>query len=162
MENHNNLKKRQSEVERIRNALEIVRDEDQAVDIVSSKVYDEMDHVKDVLRGIISSITPESLMTWDINSTMDRIVDKSAPTPQASSWECVPNRSCEAGEHKEDIYYSITSQPLLGSAIHDHTLDQWCITADDRNPRKVWALHIFQLAHHALEDTGFNDGITLQ
>ncbi|KIJ06388.1 hypothetical protein PAXINDRAFT_47855, partial [Paxillus involutus ATCC 200175] len=51
-----------------------------AVDVVSSKVYDEMDDVKDALRGTISSITPEFLMTWDINSTMDRIVNKSAPT----------------------------------------------------------------------------------
>jgi hypothetical protein len=54
--------------------------EAQAVDVVSSKVYDEMDDVKDALRGTISSITPEFLMTWDINSTMDRIIDKSAPT----------------------------------------------------------------------------------
>ncbi|KAF9221448.1 hypothetical protein BS17DRAFT_768724 [Gyrodon lividus] len=54
--------------------------EDQAVDIVSSKVYDEMDDVKDALRGTIGTITPEFLMTWDINSTMDRIFNKSAPT----------------------------------------------------------------------------------
>ncbi|KAF8844129.1 hypothetical protein BDN67DRAFT_1066260 [Paxillus ammoniavirescens] len=127
-ENHGSQKKRQSKVERIRNALAIVRDgkiepdfeplreriksiphddnspselyqlfdlifndsrggplfhrwiEDQAVDVVQRKVYDEMDDVKDALRGTINSITPEFLMTWDINSTMDRIVDESAPT----------------------------------------------------------------------------------
>ncbi|KAF8841434.1 hypothetical protein BDN67DRAFT_1002331 [Paxillus ammoniavirescens] len=39
-----------------------------------------MDDLKDALRGTINSITPEFLMTWDINSTMDRIVDESAPT----------------------------------------------------------------------------------
>ncbi|KIK76565.1 hypothetical protein PAXRUDRAFT_169503, partial [Paxillus rubicundulus Ve08.2h10] len=54
--------------------------ESQAVDVVSSKVYNEMDNVKDALQGTISSITPEFLMTWDINSTMDCIVSTSAPT----------------------------------------------------------------------------------
>ncbi|KAF9225811.1 hypothetical protein BS17DRAFT_777730 [Gyrodon lividus] len=52
--------------------------------LVPSKVYDEMNNVRDALRGTISSITPEFPMTWDINSTMDRIVDESAPTLQAS------------------------------------------------------------------------------
>ncbi|KIK73259.1 hypothetical protein PAXRUDRAFT_123405, partial [Paxillus rubicundulus Ve08.2h10] len=45
-----------------------------------SKVYNEMDDVKDALRGTIKSITPEFLMTWDINSTMDHIINKSTPT----------------------------------------------------------------------------------
>ncbi|KIK79184.1 hypothetical protein PAXRUDRAFT_161971, partial [Paxillus rubicundulus Ve08.2h10] len=51
-----------------------------AVDMVSSKVYNEMDNVKDTLQGTISSITPEFLMTWDINLTMDHIVNESTPT----------------------------------------------------------------------------------
>ncbi|KIK75283.1 hypothetical protein PAXRUDRAFT_173268, partial [Paxillus rubicundulus Ve08.2h10] len=54
--------------------------EARAVNMVSSKVYNEMDDVKDTLQGTIKSITPEFLMTWNINSTMDHIVNKSTPT----------------------------------------------------------------------------------
>ncbi|KAF9223166.1 hypothetical protein BS17DRAFT_809051 [Gyrodon lividus] len=54
--------------------------EAQAIDIVSRKIYDEMDEVKDTLRGTIGSITPEFLATWDVNSTMSSIMDETAPT----------------------------------------------------------------------------------
>ncbi|KIK74717.1 hypothetical protein PAXRUDRAFT_112624, partial [Paxillus rubicundulus Ve08.2h10] len=54
--------------------------EARAVDVVSSKVYNEMDDVKGALQGTIKSITPEFLMTCNINSTMDRIINKSTPT----------------------------------------------------------------------------------
>jgi hypothetical protein len=47
--------------------------------MVSNKVYNEMDDIKDALQGTISLIT-KFLMTWDINLTMDHIVDESAPT----------------------------------------------------------------------------------
>ena len=52
----------------------------QAIKIVSGKIYNEMDEVKDALRGTIGSITPEFLTTWDINLTMTRVMDKTAPT----------------------------------------------------------------------------------
>ncbi|KIK75172.1 hypothetical protein PAXRUDRAFT_127343, partial [Paxillus rubicundulus Ve08.2h10] len=54
--------------------------EAQAVNMVSSKVYNEMDDVKDALQGTISLITPEFLMTWDISSNMDCIVNESTLT----------------------------------------------------------------------------------
>ncbi|KAF8837839.1 hypothetical protein BDN67DRAFT_150716 [Paxillus ammoniavirescens] len=188
-ENHSSQKQRQSKVERIRNALAIVRDgkiepdfgplrerirsiphddnspselyqlfdlifndsrggplfrrwiEDQAVDVVQRKVYDAMDDVKDALRGIINLITPEFLMTWDINSTMDRIVDESAPTlgiqrrhllPYAYPYlDCCsltamelscsyPGVYCDCRTTRQPLA-AITSQPLLSGVIHDHT-----------------------------------------
>jgi hypothetical protein len=52
----------------------------QAVEIVTAKIYNEMDKVKDALRGAIDSITSDFLTTWCLNSTMDRILDDNAPT----------------------------------------------------------------------------------
>ncbi|KAG1858619.1 hypothetical protein C8R48DRAFT_715264, partial [Suillus tomentosus] len=34
----------------------------------------EMDAVKDDLRGALDIITPEFLLTWDLNSTMDNTI----------------------------------------------------------------------------------------
>jgi hypothetical protein len=52
----------------------------QAVEIVTTKIYNEMDKVKDALQGTIDSITSDFLTTWCLNSTMDRILDENAPT----------------------------------------------------------------------------------
>ncbi|KIJ07372.1 hypothetical protein PAXINDRAFT_19428 [Paxillus involutus ATCC 200175] len=44
-----------------------------------SKVYSEMDDIKDDLRGSIKSITPEFLVRWEINSTIGEAMDKRTP-----------------------------------------------------------------------------------
>ncbi|KIK75922.1 hypothetical protein PAXRUDRAFT_171255, partial [Paxillus rubicundulus Ve08.2h10] len=72
--------------------------EAQAVDVVSSKVYNEMDNVKDTLQGTISSITPEFLMTWDINLTMDCLVNENTPTLHRL-FESAPQTDCARREN---------------------------------------------------------------
>jgi len=51
-----------------------------AIDLVTKKVYDEMDVVKIALRGTIDTITPEFLKNWDFISSMDNIADQCCPT----------------------------------------------------------------------------------
>lgn len=48
--------------------------ESHAVELVTKKVYQEMDTVKVALRQPIHSVTPELLRNWDLNSVMDGIV----------------------------------------------------------------------------------------
>ena len=54
--------------------------EPHAIVLVSDKVAKEMDEIKGALEGKICMITPESLLTWDINSVIGPLVQKSAPT----------------------------------------------------------------------------------
>lgn len=46
---------------------------------VSAVISQEMDAVKEVLRGTLDSITPEFLLTWDLNSTIQNAVISKAP-----------------------------------------------------------------------------------
>ncbi|KIJ57431.1 hypothetical protein HYDPIDRAFT_171701, partial [Hydnomerulius pinastri MD-312] len=50
-----------------------------AIKMVSRKIYDEMDDVKDELRGTIDTITSAFLLQWDINSTVTDVMDNNAP-----------------------------------------------------------------------------------
>ncbi|KAN0073710.1 hypothetical protein V8E55_011964 [Tylopilus felleus] len=54
--------------------------EPHAIALVLDKVAKEMDEIKGALEGKICTITPESLLTWDINSVIGPLVQKSAPT----------------------------------------------------------------------------------
>ncbi|KAF9226751.1 hypothetical protein BS17DRAFT_776072 [Gyrodon lividus] len=51
------------------------------IKMVSCKIYDEMDAVKDELRGTIDTITSAFLLQWDINSTVTDVMDNNAPIP---------------------------------------------------------------------------------
>jgi len=50
-----------------------------AIAYVSDTVSNEMDIVKETLRGTLDSVTPEFLSTWDLNSTMQNVVVLKAP-----------------------------------------------------------------------------------
>ncbi|KAG1872084.1 hypothetical protein C8R48DRAFT_696787 [Suillus tomentosus] len=50
-----------------------------AIDYVSDVVSTEMDAIKEDLRGALDIITPEFLLTWDLNSTMDNTIAPKAP-----------------------------------------------------------------------------------
>ena len=47
--------------------------------LVAQKVYNEMDNVKCALNGTINTLSPEFLLKWDINSTVQNIVDEHPP-----------------------------------------------------------------------------------
>ncbi|KAI9573491.1 hypothetical protein HD554DRAFT_2013121 [Boletus coccyginus] len=53
--------------------------EPHTIDLVSNKITKEMDEVKVALEWKINAITPESLLTWDVNSFIGPLVEKSAP-----------------------------------------------------------------------------------
>ncbi|KAF8419230.1 hypothetical protein L210DRAFT_3426290 [Boletus edulis BED1] len=53
--------------------------EPHALRLVARKVYNEMDDVKHILSGTIDTISPESLLTWDINSMVGKIMEERAP-----------------------------------------------------------------------------------
>lgn len=48
------------------------------IDLLCTKISDEMDGVKKLLGGTLSSITPESLRAWDINMFIGSMVNKRA------------------------------------------------------------------------------------
>ncbi|KIJ05902.1 hypothetical protein PAXINDRAFT_20870 [Paxillus involutus ATCC 200175] len=54
--------------------------EPRAVELVCEKIMSEMDDVKSALAGTIKTITPESLLSWDVNTFIGSVVDQSAPT----------------------------------------------------------------------------------
>ncbi|KAF8548760.1 hypothetical protein OG21DRAFT_683995 [Imleria badia] len=53
--------------------------EPRALQSVARKVYDEMDDIKHILSGTIDTITPEFLLEWDINSTVQKTLEEHAP-----------------------------------------------------------------------------------
>ncbi|KAN0082660.1 hypothetical protein V8E55_008455 [Tylopilus felleus] len=53
--------------------------EPRALQSIARKVYNEMDDVKHILSGTINTILPEFLLTWDINSTVGKIIEERAP-----------------------------------------------------------------------------------
>ena len=53
--------------------------EPHAVEFISNKITKEMDEVEVALKWKINTITPESLLTWDIDSFIGLLVEKSAP-----------------------------------------------------------------------------------
>ncbi|KAF8132995.1 hypothetical protein EV363DRAFT_1583268 [Boletus edulis] len=53
--------------------------EPHALRLVARKVYNEMDDVKHILSGTIDTISPELLLTWDINSMVGKIMEERAP-----------------------------------------------------------------------------------
>ncbi|KAF8119144.1 hypothetical protein EV363DRAFT_1593479 [Boletus edulis] len=53
--------------------------EPHAIDLVCTKVSDEMDDVKRLLGGTLGSITPESLRGWDVNTFIGSVVNEKAP-----------------------------------------------------------------------------------
>ncbi|KAF9224862.1 hypothetical protein BS17DRAFT_751805 [Gyrodon lividus] len=53
--------------------------EPHAIELVSDKITSEMDNVKSALTGTISSITPESLLAWDVNMFIGTLVEEAAP-----------------------------------------------------------------------------------
>ena len=53
--------------------------EPRALQSLARKVYDEMDDIKRVLNGTMDTITPEFLLKWDINSTVQKIMQEHAP-----------------------------------------------------------------------------------
>ncbi|KAF8122107.1 hypothetical protein EV363DRAFT_1231468, partial [Boletus edulis] len=53
--------------------------EPHAIDLVCTKVSDEMDDVKRSLGGTLGSITPESLRGWDVNTFIGSVVNEKAP-----------------------------------------------------------------------------------
>jgi len=52
---------------------------------VSTVINQEMDAVKEILRGTLDSITPEFLLTWDLNSTIQNAVVSKAPVLNLNS-----------------------------------------------------------------------------
>ncbi|KAF9226424.1 hypothetical protein BS17DRAFT_878968 [Gyrodon lividus] len=53
--------------------------EPHAIELVPDKITSEMDNVKSALTGTISSITPESLLAWDVNMFIGTLVEEAAP-----------------------------------------------------------------------------------
>ncbi|KAH0832143.1 hypothetical protein J3R83DRAFT_13053 [Lanmaoa asiatica] len=53
--------------------------EPHAIDLVSDRIASEMDDVKRRLGGTVTSITPESLRIWDINTFIGSVVNEKAP-----------------------------------------------------------------------------------
>ncbi|KAF8130337.1 hypothetical protein EV363DRAFT_1584323 [Boletus edulis] len=53
--------------------------EPHAIDLVCTKVSNEMDDVKRSLGGTLGSITPESLRGWDVNTFIGSVVNEKAP-----------------------------------------------------------------------------------
>ncbi|KAG2066143.1 hypothetical protein BDR04DRAFT_1107149 [Suillus decipiens] len=47
--------------------------------ICTDTFSDEMNMVKQTLHGTLDSVTPEFLLTWDLNSTMQNVVVSKAP-----------------------------------------------------------------------------------
>ncbi|KAF9234843.1 hypothetical protein BU15DRAFT_78605 [Melanogaster broomeanus] len=54
--------------------------EPHALRLVCQTIASEMDEVKSALAGTIKSITPESLLTWDVNTFIRSVIDECAPT----------------------------------------------------------------------------------
>jgi hypothetical protein len=46
---------------------------------VARKVYTEMDDIKRALHGTIDTVSPEFLLTWDINTIVQKVVEDRAP-----------------------------------------------------------------------------------
>ncbi|KIK83362.1 hypothetical protein PAXRUDRAFT_153248, partial [Paxillus rubicundulus Ve08.2h10] len=53
--------------------------EPHAVEQVCEKITSEMDEVKRALAGDIKSITPESLLMWDVNPSIRSVINQNAP-----------------------------------------------------------------------------------
>ena len=53
--------------------------EPHAIDLILNKVAKEMDKVKVALEWKINTITPDSLLTWDVDSFIGPLIEKSAP-----------------------------------------------------------------------------------
>ncbi|KAG0694508.1 hypothetical protein DFH29DRAFT_787317, partial [Suillus ampliporus] len=69
-----------------------------AVAYISLTVSNEMDAVKEALRGTLDSVTPQFLLTWDLSTTIQDKVARKAPILQhilrcASQTECAIERN---------------------------------------------------------------------
>ena len=53
--------------------------EPHALQSLARKVYDKMDNIKHILNGTMDTIMPEFLLKWDINSTVQNIMQEHAP-----------------------------------------------------------------------------------
>ncbi|KAG8213612.1 hypothetical protein J3R82DRAFT_10297 [Butyriboletus roseoflavus] len=53
--------------------------EPHTIDLLCMKISDEMDDVKRLLGGTLSSITPESLRAWDVNTFIGSVINERAP-----------------------------------------------------------------------------------
>ncbi|KIL00546.1 hypothetical protein PAXRUDRAFT_806398 [Paxillus rubicundulus Ve08.2h10] len=67
--------------------------EPRAVELVSEKIMSKMDDVKSALAGTIKTITPKSLLSWDVNTFIGSVVDPSAPTTGQYVEACM-SQSC--------------------------------------------------------------------
>ena len=66
--------------------------EPHAIELVSDWIAHEMDDVKKALGATVSSITPETLRKWDVNTFVGSVVDEKAPI---TGHICTPDRHAD-------------------------------------------------------------------
>ena len=78
--------------------------EPHAFQSVAQKVYDEMDDVKQALHGMIDTVSPDFLLTWDINMIVQKVVEDHAPVlaeilKSASRSDCASRKNKRKNIH---------------------------------------------------------------